>query len=144
MMYLLGYKLSIASAVGFIALSGMAIEFGIIMLLYLDKAIKQHSQQGLLNNKRDLQSAIIEGAVQRIRPKVMTVAIIIFGLLPMMMEGGAGSDVMQRIAAPIIGGMLTAPLLSLFVIPVIYLLMKLRRFIGFFMFRWFYFKKQCV
>ncbi|MCK5478934.1 MAG: efflux RND transporter permease subunit, partial [Methylococcales bacterium] len=124
LMFLLNYNLSVASAVGFIALSGMAIEFGVIMLLYLDKAIEERLTQGQLKNKKDLHAAILEGAVQRIRPKAMTVAIIIFGLLPMMIGQGTGSDVMQRIATPILGGMITAPLLSLFVIPVIYLLWK--------------------
>jgi len=127
LMFLFDYNLSVASAVGFIALSGMAIEFGVIMLLYIDKAIEERSIQGRLKNKKDMQAAIIDGAVQRIRPKAMTVAIIIFGLLPIMVGHGIGSDVMQRIAIPILGGMITAPLLSLFIIPVIYFLWKGRR-----------------
>jgi len=124
LMFLMDYNLSVASAIGFIALSGMAIEFGVIMLLYIDKAIEEYSVQGQLKNKQQLQKAIIEGAVQRIRPKVMTVSIIIFGLIPIMIGQGIGSDVMQRIAIPILGGMVTAPLLSLFIIPALYLLWK--------------------
>ncbi|WP_031432860.1 efflux RND transporter permease subunit [Methylomarinum vadi] len=127
LMFLLDYRLSVASAVGFIALAGMAIEFGVIMQLYLDKAIADYSARGRLNNHEDLTQAILAGAVQRMRPKAMTVAIIIFGLLPMMYGHGAGSDVLQRIATPILGGMITAPLLSLFIIPVIYLRWQGRR-----------------
>lgn len=127
LMFLLDYRLSVVSAVGFIALAGMAIEFGVIMQLYLDKAIADYSARGCLNNKRDLIEAILTGAVQRMRPKAMTVAIIIFGLLPMMFGHGAGSDVLKRIATPILGGMITAPLLSLFIIPVIYLRWQGRR-----------------
>lgn len=127
LMFLLDYQLSVASAVGFIALAGMAIEFGVIMLLYLDKAIEERSNQGRMKNKSDLKAAILAGAVERMRPKAMTVAIIIFGLLPMMIGHGAGTDVLQRIATPILGGMITAPLLSLFIIPVIYLRWKGRK-----------------
>ena len=119
-LYLLGHNLSIAGAVGFIALAGVAAEFGVVMLLYLKQAIERAGH-------RDLLAAIDEGAVQRVRPKAMTVAVIIGGLLPIMWSEGAGSEVMQRIAAPMIGGMLTAPLLSMFVIPAAYLLMTRRR-----------------
>jgi len=122
----LDYNLSVAVTVGFIALAGVAAEFGVIMLIYLDKAIEQRSLAGRLNNRQDLKSAIMEGAVLRVRPKAMTVAVIIAGLLPIMLSEGTGSEVMQRIAAPMIGGMITAPLLSLFVMPVIYLLWKQR------------------
>jgi Cu(I)/Ag(I) efflux system membrane protein CusA/SilA len=124
----LDYNLSVAVTVGFIALAGVAAEFGVIMLIYLDKAIEQRSLAGRLNNTQDLKSAIMEGAVLRVRPKAMTVAVIIAGLLPIMLSEGTGSEVMQRIAAPMIGGMITAPLLSMFVIPVVHLLWKQREF----------------
>ena len=120
----LDYHLSIATAVGFIALLGVAAEFGVVMLLYLNAALKERKTAGQLNNQSDLKQAIMQGAVQRIRPKAMTVAVIVAGLLPIMFGHGAGSEVMQRIAAPMIGGMISAPLLSLFVIPAVYLLWK--------------------
>ncbi len=120
--YLLGYNLSVAVAVGFIALAGVAAEFGVVMLLYLDHAVEEYRQNGQLADVADLRRAIIQGALLRARPKMITVAVIVAGLLPVMFSDGAGSDVMKRIAAPLVGGMLTAPLLSLFVIPVLYLL----------------------
>ena len=120
LMYFLGYNMSIASAVGFIALGGVAAEFGVVMLIYLKQAIEK-------NVSRPLLESLDEGAVQRVRPKAMTVAVIIAGLIPIMWSHGTGSEVMQRIAAPMIGGMITAPLLSLFVIPAAYLLMRRRR-----------------
>ncbi|NEX20837.1 efflux RND transporter permease subunit [Thiorhodococcus mannitoliphagus] len=123
---LLGYHLSVAVAVGFIALAGVAAEFGVIMLVYLDKALETRREHGVLRDLGDLKAAIIEGAVLRVRPKAMTVATIIAGLLPIMIGQGTGSEVMRRIAAPMIGGMLTAPLLSLFVIPAIYLVWRRR------------------
>lgn len=118
--YWLGYNLSVAVAVGFIALAGVAAEFGIVMLLYLDNAIEEYRQSGRLADRTALRQAIIQGALLRARPKIMTVAVIVAGLLPVMFSDGAGSDVMKRIAAPLVGGMLTAPLLSLFVIPALY------------------------
>ena len=121
LVYLLGYNLSVAVAVGFIALAGVAAEFGVIMLVYLDNTLRQWRAEGRLRDESDLIGAIIEGAVMRIRPKAMTVATIFAGLLPIMLLGGVGSEVMRRIAAPMVGGMITAPLLSLFVIPAIYL-----------------------
>ncbi|MCB1881088.1 MAG: efflux RND transporter permease subunit, partial [Gammaproteobacteria bacterium] len=124
--YLLGYNLSVAVAVGFIALAGVAAEFGVVMLVYLENALASHREQNRLNNLRDLKQAIMEGAVMRVRPKAMTVAVIVAGLIPIMLGTGTGSEVMQRIAAPMVGGMITAPLLSLFVIPAIYLLWKRR------------------
>jgi Cu(I)/Ag(I) efflux system membrane protein CusA/SilA len=124
LIYLLGYNLSVAVAVGFIALAGVAAEFGAVMLVYLDNAIEQWRAEGRLNTLDDLKGAIEEGAVLRIRPKAMTVATIFAGLLPIMLIGGIGSEVMRRIAAPMVGGMITAPLLSLFVIPAIYLLWR--------------------
>ncbi len=124
--YLLGYNLSVAIAVGFIALAGVAAEFGVVMLVYLDNALKARQEEGRLNDLSDVQAAIMEGAVLRVRPKAMTVAVIIAGLLPIMLGDGAGSEVMRRIAAPMVGGMITAPLLSLFVIPAIYLVWQRR------------------
>jgi Cu(I)/Ag(I) efflux system membrane protein CusA/SilA len=123
---LLGYNLSVAVAVGFIALAGVAAEFGVVMLVYLDNALKDRRAAGQLRDTADLKAAIIEGAVMRVRPKAMTVATIIAGLLPIMLGAGAGSEVMRRIAAPMVGGMVTAPLLSLFVIPAIYLIWRQR------------------
>ncbi len=130
MLYLLGYNLSIASAIGFIALAGVSAEFGIVMLIYLDQAIAKRRALDRFNTERDLVDAIEEGAVLRVRPKAMTVTVIIAGLLPIMFGGGAGSEVMRRIAAPMVGGMITAPMLSLLVLPAAYLLLhrrKLRR-----------------
>jgi Cu(I)/Ag(I) efflux system membrane protein CusA/SilA len=120
LVYALGYNLSVAVAVGFIALAGVAAEFGVVMLLYLDNAIEDLRCAGRLNNRHDLHQAIIQGALLRIRPKMMTVSVIVAGLLPVMFSQGAGAEVMKRIAAPLVGGMLTAPLLSLIVIPVLY------------------------
>ncbi len=119
----LGFNFSAAVAVGFIALSGVAAEFGVIMLVYLDNAWKRHQADGKVT-LQDLRGAIFEGAVMRVRPKAMTVAVIVAGLIPIMLGGGTGSDVMQRIAAPMVGGMVTAPLLSLLVVPAIYLLWR--------------------
>lgn len=126
-LWVLGFNMSVAVTVGFIALAGVAAEFGVIMLIYLNNATDELKQQGNLNTVADLKHGIIEGAVMRVRPKAMTVAVIIAGLVPIMLGSGTGSDVMQRIAAPMIGGMITAPLLSLFVIPVIYLFWKKRK-----------------
>ncbi len=119
-MYWLGYHLSVAVAVGFIALAGVAAEFGVVMLLYLDQAIAEFRRDGRLTTRQDLQQAIIQGALLRIRPKIMTVSVIVAGLIPVMVSSGTGADVMKRIAAPLVGGMISAPLLSLIVIPVIY------------------------
>jgi len=125
--YWLGYNLSVAVGVGFIALAGVAAEFGVVMLLYLDNAIKESRQAGRLTDHAALRQAIVQGALLRVRPKMMTVAVIVAGLLPVMFSDGAGSDVMKRIAAPLVGGMLTAPLLSLFVIPALYWLWHRRQ-----------------
>ncbi len=122
LLYLLGHNLSVASVVGFIALAGVSAEFGVIMLLYLKQAWLARLDRGL-DSAADLLDAIREGAVLRVRPKAMTVAVILGGLLPIMWGSGTGSEVMQRIAAPMVGGMITAPLLSMFVIPAAYLLM---------------------
>ncbi len=126
LLYLLDYNLSVAGAVGFIALAGVSAEFGVIMLLYLKHAWDERVAQGHTSNE-DLLDAIREGAVLRVRPKAMTVAVILAGLLPIMWGTGTGSEVMQRIAAPMVGGMITAPLLSMFVVPAVYLLMRRRR-----------------
>ncbi len=123
LLYLLGYNLSVAGAVGFIALAGVSAEFGVIMLLYLKNAWQERIDQGK-TGEADLLDAIREGAVLRVRPKAMTVAVILAGLFPIMWGTGTGSEVMQRIAAPMVGGMITAPLLSMFVIPAAYLLMR--------------------
>ena len=123
LLYLLAYNLSVAGAVGFIALAGVSAEFGVIMLLYLRSAWDERVAQGK-TTAEDLLDAIREGAVLRVRPKAMTVAVILAGLFPIMWGTGTGSEVMQRIAAPMVGGMITAPLLSMFVIPAVYLLIR--------------------
>ena len=126
-LYLLGYNLSVATGVGFIALAGVSAEFGVIMLLYLKQAWHRRIDEGRETDAALLE-AIREGAVLRVRPKAMTVAVIIAGLLPILWGGGTGSEIMSRIAAPMVGGMVTAPLLSLFVIPAAYRLMRRRQF----------------
>ncbi len=126
LLWALHFNLSVAVAVGFIALAGVAAEFGVIMLVYMDNTLKAYREQGRLVNLSDLKAGIMEGAVLRVRPKAMTVATIIAGLIPIMLGHGTGSEVMQRIAAPMVGGMITAPLLSLFVIPAVYLLWQQR------------------
>ncbi|MEO6081463.1 MAG: efflux RND transporter permease subunit [Steroidobacteraceae bacterium] len=125
-LYFMGYDLSVATGVGFIALAGVSAEFGVIMIVYLKLAWEQHLAAGR-NDDEALLDAIVEGAVLRVRPKAMTVAVIIGGLLPILFGSGTGSEIMSRIAAPMIGGMVTAPLLSLFVIPAAYRLMRRRR-----------------
>jgi Cu(I)/Ag(I) efflux system membrane protein CusA/SilA len=126
LLYLLDYNLSVAGAVGFIALAGVSAEFGVIMLLYLKNAWEGQQGEGR-GDLAALLDGIREGAVLRVRPKAMTVAVILAGLFPIMWGTGTGSEVMQRIAAPMVGGMITAPLLSMFVIPAAYLLMRRRR-----------------
>lgn len=121
LVYLLNYQLSVAVAVGFIALAGVAAEFGIVMLLYLDRAIDSLLASGNRMDKISLLGAVMSGAALRLRPKMMTVSVIVAGLLPVMFSDDIGTDVMKHIAAPLVGGMLTAPLLSLVVIPLIYL-----------------------
>ncbi|QKI88387.1 efflux RND transporter permease subunit [Thiomicrorhabdus xiamenensis] len=123
----LGFDYSIAVAVGMIALAGVAAEFGVVMLLYLKQAIDQAQAENRLQNSEQLRAAILQGAVQRVRPKAMTVSVIVLGLLPIMFGQGTGSDVMQRIAAPMIGGMISAPLVSMILLPTLtYLLMLYR------------------
>ncbi|MBN8856691.1 MAG: efflux RND transporter permease subunit, partial [Sphingobacteriales bacterium] len=128
LLFLLGYNLSIASAIGFIALAGVAAEFGVIMLIYLDHAIDKRRRANQFHALQDLIEAIEEGAVLRVRPKAMTVAVIIAGLLPIMFGGSTGSEVMRRIAAPMVGGMITAPMLSMLVLPAAYLMIHRRAF----------------
>jgi Cu(I)/Ag(I) efflux system membrane protein CusA/SilA len=123
LMYFLGYNMSIASAVGFIALGGVAAEIGVVMLVYLNQAVAERQARGALENESDLVEAMIAGAALRVRPIAMTVAVIIAGLLPIMWGSGTGSEVMRRIAAPMVGGMITAPLLSMFVVPATFLLL---------------------
>jgi len=125
LLYLLDYNVSVAGAVGFIALAGVSAEFGVIMLLYLKHAWEERLRHGEAGTA-ELLDAIREGAVLRVRPKAMTVAVILAGLFPIMWGSGTGSEVMQRIAAPMVGGMITAPLLSMFVIPAAYLLLRRR------------------
>ncbi len=127
LMWLLGYNMSVASAIGFIALAGVAAEFGVIMLLYLRQALDQRIAAGATPDLQLVMAAITEGAVLRVRPKAMTVAVIVAGLLPIMWSSGTGAEVMQRIAAPMIGGMITAPLLSMLVIPAAWFLMRRRQ-----------------
>ncbi|MGM3174799.1 efflux RND transporter permease subunit [Dickeya lacustris] len=124
LLYLLDYSLSVAGAVGFIALAGVAAEFGVIMLLYLNQAVEKYSVPGQAITEPQLMAAIREGAVLRVRPKMMTVATIMAGLLPIMWGSGSGSEMMQRIAAPMIGGMVSAPILSMLVIPALFLLLQ--------------------
>jgi copper/silver efflux system protein len=124
LLFLLGYHMSIAAAVGFIALAGVAAEIGVVMLLYLNQAVSVREKEQRLVRREDLVAAIVEGAALRVRPIAMTVAVIIAGLLPIMFGSGTGSEVMRRIAAPMIGGMISAPLLSMLVVPAVFLLMQ--------------------
>ena len=126
MIYLLDYNLSVAVWVGIIALAGVDAETGVIMLLYLDQAFERFKREGRMNNLGDLQAAVEDGAVKRIRPKMMTVMAILLGLLPIMWGHGAGADVMKRIAAPMVGGVVTSFLLELLVYPVIFVIWKRR------------------
>ena len=122
----LGYNLSVAVWVGIIALAGVAAETGVVMLVYLDEAYERRVREGRMTTVQDLREAIMEGAVQRVRPKMMTVAAIMGGLLPIMWTTGTGADVMKRIAAPMIGGMVSSTLLTLVVIPVLYAVWRSR------------------
>jgi Cu(I)/Ag(I) efflux system membrane protein CusA/SilA len=122
----LGYNLSVAVWVGIIALAGVAAETGVVMLVYLDEAYERRVREGRMTTAQDLREAIMEGAVQRVRPKMMTVAAIMGGLLPIMWTTGTGADVMKRIAAPMIGGMVSSTILTLIVIPVLYFIWKRR------------------
>jgi len=126
LLYLLGYNMSVAVWVGLIALAGLDAETGVIMLLYLDHAWEKFRAQGRMNSVSDLRAAVIEGAVNRVRPKIMTICAILFGLLPIMWSPTtqSGADVMKRIAAPMIGGVVTSGILELLLYPVIYMLWR--------------------
>jgi Cu(I)/Ag(I) efflux system membrane protein CusA/SilA len=130
LLYLLGYDMSVAVGVGFIALAGVAVEIGVVMLVYLNQAIRRHIAAAEAGGRKltatDVEQAVIEGAVLRVRPIMMTVAAIIAGLLPIMLGGGTGSEVMRRIAAPMVGGMVSATILTLIVIPALFLIWRSR------------------
>jgi Cu(I)/Ag(I) efflux system membrane protein CusA/SilA len=126
LVYFLGYDFSVAVAVGFLALAGLAAEFGVVMLIYLKNALQERLDRGVEITPAVVAEAVREGALLRLRPKAMTVAVILAGLLPILFTGGAGAEVMRRIAAPLVGGMLTAPLLSLIVIPAAYFMIRRR------------------
>ena len=124
LLYLLGYNTSVAVWVGFIALAGLAVETGIVMLVYIEEAVKRYEKEGRMNSVADLNSAIIEGAVERVRPKMMTVMTTLIGLLPIMFGTETGAQVMKRIAAPMVGGLVSASIMTLLLIPVVYGLVK--------------------
>ena len=130
LVHLMGFNISVAVAVGFIALAGVAAETGVVMLIYLDHAFReivdQRKAEGRSLTKDDLYHAIMEGAVERVRPKLMTVIAIMAGLLPILWSSGTGSEVMQRIAVPMVGGMISSTILTLLVIPAIYAVTKER------------------
>jgi len=134
LLYLLGYDLSVAVGVGFIALAGVAVEIGVLMLVYLNQAIREHVQsaesEGRNLTMQDVEQAVIDGAVLRVRPIMMTVAAIIAGLLPIMLGSGTGSEVMRRIAAPMVGGMVSATILTLVVIPALFLFWREKQLIS--------------
>ena len=126
-LYLLNYNMSIAVWVGIIALAGLDAETGVVMLLYLDLAHEQWKKEGKLTSIQGLKDAIMHGAVKRIRPKIMTVSVILAGLIPIMFSRGAGADVMKRIAAPMVGGVVTSTILELIIYPAIFMIWKRRR-----------------
>jgi Cu(I)/Ag(I) efflux system membrane protein CusA/SilA len=123
-LYLLGFNMSLAVWIGLIALAGLDAETGVVMLLYLERAYEAAKAKGLMNNLKDLKAAIDQGAVMRVRPKIMTASVILAGLIPIMWSHGTGSDVMKRIAAPMVGGVLTSVLMELVVYPAIYRLWR--------------------
>ncbi len=124
--WLLGYNWSVAVAIGFIALAGVAAETGVVMLIYLDQAWHARRANGATPSLRGLYEAVVEGAVERVRPRMMTTAAIMAGLLPILWGGGAGASVMKRIAAPMVGGMVSSTVLTLVVIPAVYAIWKER------------------
>jgi Cu(I)/Ag(I) efflux system membrane protein CusA/SilA len=131
LLYFMGFNMSVAVAVGFIALAGVAAETGVVMLIYLDHAftsvVERRRAEGGQLSDADLYGAVMEGAVERVRPKMMTVCAIMAGLLPILWSTGTGSEVMRRIAVPMVGGMISSTLLTLLVIPAIYALVKSRQ-----------------
>jgi len=126
LMWILGYNMSVAVSIGFIALAGVAAETGVVMLIYLDHAHDRRRAENRMQNRSEVDAAVEEGAVERVRPKMMTVIAIMAGLVPILWSQGTGADVMKRIAAPMVGGMLTSTLLTLVVIPAVYSLWKER------------------
>ncbi|PKN16987.1 MAG: CusA/CzcA family heavy metal efflux RND transporter [Deltaproteobacteria bacterium HGW-Deltaproteobacteria-6] len=126
LLYILNYNMSIAVWVGIIALAGLDAETGVVMLLYLDLAYEKWKKEGLLKTKSDLKDAIMFGAVKRIRPKIMTVSVILAGLIPIMFSHGTGADIMKRIAAPMVGGVITSTILELIIYPAIYMIWRSR------------------
>ena len=131
LLYLLDYNMSVAVGVGFIALAGVAVEIGVVMLVYLNQAYLKYLTKAENEARKitvqEVREAVIEGALLRVRPIMMTVAAIIAGLLPIMLGGGTGSEVMRRIAAPMVGGMISATILTLIVIPAVFLVWKQRK-----------------
>jgi len=119
LIYLLGYHVSVAVIVGFIALAGLAAETGVVMLVYLDETFERRKAKGQMHTAGDLRAAIIEGAVERVRPKLMTVATTLIGLMPVMLAIETGSQVMKRIAAPMVGGLVSSTILTLVIIPAV-------------------------
>jgi Cu(I)/Ag(I) efflux system membrane protein CusA/SilA len=128
LLYLLGYNMSVAVGAGMIALAGVAVEIGVLMIVYLDQALSSQrskaAAEGRALGKRDVVQAVTNGALLRVRPIMMTVSVIIAGLLPIMLGHGTGSEIMRRIAAPMVGGMVSVTVLTLLVVPVIYYLWK--------------------
>jgi Cu(I)/Ag(I) efflux system membrane protein CusA/SilA len=122
LIYLYGFNTSVAVYIGFIALAGLAAETGVVMIVYLDEAIERYRREGRLRNEQDVRAAVIEGAVERVRPKIMTVATTVIALLPVMLGHGTGSEVMRRIAAPMVGGMVSSTVLTLILVPVLFYL----------------------
>ena len=127
MIYLSGYNLSVAVWVGLIALAGLDAETGVVMLLYLDLAYEEWRASGKMKSLADLRDAIYHGAVKRVRPKAMTAAVIIAGLVPILWSHGAGADVMKRIATPMIGGVVTSTVMELAVYPAIFFIWRRRQ-----------------
>ena len=129
-MVLLGFNLSVAVAVGFIAVAGLAAETGVVMQVYLDEAVARYRQDGRLTSPAMLNAALEEGAVDRVRPKLMTVFTTLIGLLPIMFGTGTGSEIMRRIATPMVGGLVSSTALTLVVIPALYAIVQRRRLKG--------------
>jgi Cu(I)/Ag(I) efflux system membrane protein CusA/SilA len=124
LLYILNYNMSIAVWVGIIALAGLDAETGVVMLLYLDLAYEKWKKEGRMAKTTDLKEAIMYGAVKRIRPKIMTVSVILAGLIPILFSHGTGADVMKRIAAPMVGGVITSTILELIIYPAIYMIWR--------------------